>query len=250
MELVPGRTLAESLRNGPLPAKDVVRLGAQLARGLRAAHEQGIVHRDLKPSNLCLTGDGLLKILDFGLAQLAPAPSEANRDETPTETAAGKIVGSPPYMSPEQLLGKDVDTRSDVYSAGACLYELATGRKPHAGAERGVVDGGDPARGAGAGEPGERRRAGGPRLGDRQGDGQGSEPSLPGRRRATGGPGTTAAGERSRSLEGGAWPREGEAVLHASCRGRSQSGWPSSLPRPRSSSDGRPGHHGSSAPAP
>ena len=131
MELVPGRTLAESLRNGPLPAKDVVRLGTQLARGLKAAHEQGIVHRDLKPSNLCLTGDGLLKILDFGLAQLAPAPSEANRDETPTETAAGKIVGSPPYMSPEQLLGKDVDARSDVYSAGACLYELATGRKPH-----------------------------------------------------------------------------------------------------------------------
>jgi serine/threonine protein kinase len=126
MELVPGPTLAEALRKGPLPTKDVVRLGTQLARGLKAAHEQGIVHRDLKPSNLCLTGDGLLKILDFGLAQLAPAMSPTQ--ETPTETAVGKVVGT--YMSPEQLLGKDVDARSDVYSAGACLYELATGRRP------------------------------------------------------------------------------------------------------------------------
>ena len=129
MELIPGLTLGEMLRESPLPAKDVVRLGAQLARGLKAAHEQGIVHRDLKPSNLCLTGDGLLKILDFGLARLAPATS--NAEVTPTETAAGKVVGSPPYMSPEQLLGKDVDARSDVYSAGACLYELATGKKPY-----------------------------------------------------------------------------------------------------------------------
>jgi serine/threonine protein kinase len=128
MELVPGSTLAEALQKGPLPAKEVVRLGTQLARGLKAAHEQGIVHRDLKPSNLCLTGDGLLKILDFGLAQLAPPKSPT--DDTPTETAAGTVVGSPPYMSPEQLLGKDVDARSDVYSAGACLYELATGRRP------------------------------------------------------------------------------------------------------------------------
>ncbi len=129
MELVPGLTLVEALRKGPLPAKEVVRLGAQLARGLKAAHEQGIVHRDLKPSNLCLTGDGLLKILDFGLAQLAPATSPTQ--ETPTETAVGKVVGSPPYMSPEQLLGKEVDARSDVYSAGACLYELATGKRPY-----------------------------------------------------------------------------------------------------------------------
>ncbi len=87
MELVPGPTLAEALQKGPLPAKEVVRLGTQLARGLKAAHAQGIVHRDLKPSNLCLTGDGLLKILDFGVAQLAPAASQT--EDTPTETAAG-----------------------------------------------------------------------------------------------------------------------------------------------------------------
>ena len=109
----------------------MVRLGTQLARGLAAAHEQGIVHRDLKPSNLCLTADGLLKILDFGLARLAPARSTEQTQETPTETAAGRVVGSPPYMSPEQLVGKEADARSDVYSAGACLYELATGRRPY-----------------------------------------------------------------------------------------------------------------------
>jgi len=133
MELVSGPTLDVVLREGPLAAKEVVRLGTQLARGLAAAHEQGIVHRDLKPSNLCLTGDGLLKILDFGLARVASAPSAGETQETPTETAAGKVVGSPPYMSPEQLVGKEADARSDVYSAGACLYELATGRRPHGG---------------------------------------------------------------------------------------------------------------------
>ncbi len=249
MELVPGRRWRRRCETARLPAKDVVRLGTQLARGLKAAHEQGIVHRDLKPSNLCLTGDGLLKILDFGLAQLAPAASQTAQ-ETPTETAAGKVVGSPPYMSPEQSLGKDVDARSDVYSAGACLYELATGPEAVRGAERGVADGRDPARGAGAGEPGERRRAGGPRLGDRQGDGQGSEPSLPGRRRAAGGPRTTAAGKRSWSLEGGAWPREsGQCFTVIDRAGGRSWGGRRRCRRPQSFSHGSPpGHHGSLAP--
>ena len=131
MELVPGPTLDVALREGPLAPNDVVRLGTQLARGLAAAHEQGIVHRDLKPSNLCLTADGLLKILDFGLARIVPPASVEQTQATPTETAAGKVVGSPPYMSPEQLVGKEADARSDVYSSGACLYELATGRRPY-----------------------------------------------------------------------------------------------------------------------
>ena len=136
MELVLGLTLEVALRNGPLPAKDVVRLGTQLARGLKAAHEQGIVHRDLKPSNLCLTGDGLLKILDFGLAQLAPAtigPEESDGD------GSGQDRGKPAYMSPEQVLGEPADARSDVYSAGACLYELATGRRLFAGRKGAVA---------------------------------------------------------------------------------------------------------------
>ena len=128
MELIAGPTLDKKLKKGPLPSKDVVRLGAQLARGLKAAHDEGVIHRDLKPSNLCLTGDGLLKILDFGLARvMRPASASGNTD---TDTALGKVVGSPPYMPPEQVLGKQVDARTDIYSAGAVLYELATGRRP------------------------------------------------------------------------------------------------------------------------
>ena len=138
MELVAGSSLDEALRPGPLPEKDVLRLGAQLARGLQAAHERGVVHRDLKPSNLHLTEDGLLKILDFGLARLAPGPEAAHGHTTATETAAGAVVGSPPYMAPEQLLGKPPDARSDLYSAGAVLYELATGRRPF-GSRSGVA---------------------------------------------------------------------------------------------------------------
>ena len=133
MELVPGRTLAEELAHrGPLPAKEVVRLGAQLARGLKAAHDQGVVHRDLKPSNLALTDDGLLKVLDFGVARLvAPGTDGASGDDTTTtHSARGGVVGSPPYMSPEQVLGKEVDARTDLYSAGALLYEIVTGRRP------------------------------------------------------------------------------------------------------------------------
>jgi serine/threonine protein kinase/Tol biopolymer transport system component len=132
MELVVGPTLEQELRKGPLPEKEVIRLGAQLARGLVAAHEQGVIHRDLKPSNLQLTSDGLLKILDFGVAHLERGPAAAASGEaTATETAAGAVLGSPPYMAPEQLLGKSVDARTDLYAAGACLYELATGKRPY-----------------------------------------------------------------------------------------------------------------------
>jgi len=129
LELVTGPSLEQRLRPGPL-LENVLRLGAQLARGLQAAHEQGIVHRDLKPSNLHLTPDGLLKILDFGLARLLRREPGESTADTATETAAGAVVGSPPYMAPEQLLGKPPDARADLYSAGAVLYEMATGRRP------------------------------------------------------------------------------------------------------------------------
>nr|MCU0232307.1 protein kinase [Acidobacteriota bacterium] len=115
----------------------VIRLGSQLARGLAAAHEHGVIHRDLKPSNLQLTSDGLLKILDFGVARLERAdPSEGGA--TATETGAGEVLGSPPYMAPEQVLGKAVDARTDLYAAGACLYELVTGKRPY-GEKRGAA---------------------------------------------------------------------------------------------------------------
>ncbi len=126
MELVAGLSLEASFLLGPLPEKEVVRLGAQVLRGLVAAHERGIVHRDLKPQNIRLTSDGLVKVLDFGLARMAPAPGQ--RDTTDTER--GSLAGTPPYMSPEQLLGKEVDARADVYAAGVVLYEMATGQRP------------------------------------------------------------------------------------------------------------------------
>jgi eukaryotic-like serine/threonine-protein kinase len=126
MERVGGPTLDVELRKGPLPESEVVRLGAQLARGLAAAHEVGVVHRDLKPSNLGLTADGLLKILDFGLARLEPGTSGP---EEATATTSGAVVGTPAYMAPEQVRGEPADVRTDVYGAGAVLYELATGRR-------------------------------------------------------------------------------------------------------------------------
>jgi TolB-like protein/Tfp pilus assembly protein PilF len=130
MELVPGRSLDELLRSGPLPEKEVLRLGAQLARGLMAAHEHGVVHRDLKPSNIRLTKDGGLKILDFGLARVeAPAGERSG----PTATLEPVFAGTVPYMAPEQIRGLSVDARTDVYAAGNVLYEMVTGERPFAG---------------------------------------------------------------------------------------------------------------------
>ena len=127
-EYIAGMTMDAKLAAGALPASEVFRLGLQLAQGLSAAHQQGIVHRDLKPGNLRLTTDGRLKILDFGLAQLMPQASE--QDVTVTLSQSQEVTGTLPYMAPEQLRGDAADARSDVWSAGAVLYEMATGRRP------------------------------------------------------------------------------------------------------------------------
>jgi len=134
MEYIPGITLNKKLAAGPLPEKEVLRLGMQLGQGLAAAHEHGVVHRDLKPSNLQLTGDGWLKILDFGLAKLGLPVTESAATEslTGTETMAGTL----PYMAPEQLLGGAIDARTDIHAAGCVLYEMATGQRPFADVER------------------------------------------------------------------------------------------------------------------
>ena len=129
-ELVSGISLDTRLRSGPLPEKEAVHLGFQLAQGLSAAHAAGVLHRDLKPANLRVTTDGRLKILDFGLATLS---NEAvlTLDTTVTMAAAPTgVAGTLPYMSPEQLLGETVDERSDIYSAGVVLFELATQQLP------------------------------------------------------------------------------------------------------------------------
>jgi serine/threonine protein kinase/Tfp pilus assembly protein PilF len=127
MEYIPGVTLDQKLAAGPLPEKDVLRLGAQLTQGLAAAHKVQLIHRDLKPSNLRITPDGRLKILDFGLAKLI-RPEQL--DATQSITEPHQVAGTVPYMSPEQLQGEPADERSDIYSAGAVLYEMITDRRP------------------------------------------------------------------------------------------------------------------------
>jgi eukaryotic-like serine/threonine-protein kinase len=135
-ELLAGSTLRERLAGGALPLETAREVAVQIARGLAAAHEKGIVHRDLKPENVFVTGDGLVKILDFGLAKLAgPEPSAEDPSQaTLTEmTAAGVMLGTVGYMSPEQALGRPVDARSDVFSFGAVLLEMLTGRRAFRG---------------------------------------------------------------------------------------------------------------------
>src|SRR5437868_1737879 len=129
MELPHGQTVATLLAQGPMAEKKLVQLGAQLAQGLAAAHERGIIHRDLKPSNLLLSDDGNLKILDFGLAKLVQPRGEFS--ETASLALTQGVVGTLPYMSPEQLRNEKLDARTDIYSAGVILYEMATGRRPH-----------------------------------------------------------------------------------------------------------------------
>jgi serine/threonine protein kinase/tetratricopeptide (TPR) repeat protein len=127
-EFIRGITVDARLTSGPLPEREVVSLGLQLAHGLTAAHEQGVIHRDLKPGNLRLTPDGRLKILDFGLAQVIEPDNSLAR--TATLTQSQEVSGTLPYMSPEQLRGERSDARTDIWSAGAVLYEMATGRRP------------------------------------------------------------------------------------------------------------------------
>jgi len=126
MEYVPGKTLADRLTGGTLPEKEVVALGLQIAAALEEAHERGIVHRDLKPANIAITAKGRAKILDFGLAKLL-RPVEEGTTDTLTDSRAA--AGTLPYMPPEQLRGEPVDARTDIYTIGAVLYEMATDRR-------------------------------------------------------------------------------------------------------------------------
>jgi len=134
MELVPGETLAEILQRGPIPVDDVVALTRQLIDGLEAAHENGVVHRDLKPANIKVTPDGVVRILDFGLAKAVEpegAAPESSLSPTITRdgTQAGVILGTASYMSPEQARGKPVDKRSDIFSFGSVLFEMLAGKQ-------------------------------------------------------------------------------------------------------------------------
>jgi len=131
-ELLEGQTLRERMSGAALPVRRAVEIGAQVARGLAAAHDKGIVHRDLKPENVFVTRDGQVKVLDFGLAKLMHPTVDEEDNELATktrETDPGTVMGTAGYMSPEQVRGRAVDHRSDIFSFGAILYEMLGGRR-------------------------------------------------------------------------------------------------------------------------
>jgi len=135
MQYVEGQTLAARSADSPLVTKQILELGVQVADALDAAYSKGIVHRDIKPGNLMVTERGQWKVLDFGLAKIAPSREMPKDSDAPTEvkTTPGMVMGTVQYMSPEQALGEDVDGRSDLFSLGVVLYELAAGRLPFDG---------------------------------------------------------------------------------------------------------------------
>ena len=126
-EYVKGETLRERLRREPPTLRETLEIAAQIASALAAAHEDGIIHRDIKPENVMLREDGFLKVLDFGLAKLIGKTSECNQEAATlpqVNTAAGVILGTVVYMSPEQARSKTLDARTAVWSLGVCLYEM------------------------------------------------------------------------------------------------------------------------------
>jgi serine/threonine protein kinase len=144
MELAEGETLAERIKRGSIPIDDALDYARQIAEGLEAAHKYGIIHRDLKPANVMVSPEGKVKVLDFGLAKAfdpeAPSPvSPESLAESPTLTAdltrGGVLLGTAPYMSPEQARGMSVDKRADIWSFGCVLWEILTGRRAFAGAD-------------------------------------------------------------------------------------------------------------------
>src|SRR6202049_2763774 len=127
MELIEGPTLGERIKQGPVPLEEALGIAKQIADALEAAHEKGVVHRDLKPGNVKIKPDGIVKVLDFGLATQIVA--REGEETTETMTAPGTILGTVAYMSPEQAQGKPVDKRADIWAFGVVLYEMLTGRR-------------------------------------------------------------------------------------------------------------------------
>jgi non-specific serine/threonine protein kinase len=135
MELVEGHSLDEMITADGLSLEGLLEIAEPLVKALSAAHQKGITHRDLKPANVMVTADGVVKILDFGLAKLQHALESAEERDLPTQalTQEGMVVGTVPYMSPEQVQGMAIDHRTDIFSVGVILYEMATGKRPFKG---------------------------------------------------------------------------------------------------------------------
>ena len=136
LELVDGETLTKRLERAPLPVGEALEIALQIARALEAAHERGVIHRDLKPANVMIARDGLVKLLDFGLAKHVPVSDDDGRAQTEFATEIGAIVGTAPYMSPEQARGDAASRQSDIWSFGVLLYEMLTGLSPFEHASR------------------------------------------------------------------------------------------------------------------
>lgn len=136
MELLEGETLRTRLSGPPIALREALKIAVAVAEGLAAAHAKGVIHRDLKPENIFLVKDGRVKILDFGLARWTTAVSQAELTEAPTESRLsepGTVMGTVPYMSPEQVRGESLDARSDIFSLGCILYEMVAGKRPFHG---------------------------------------------------------------------------------------------------------------------
>src|SRR5580658_8712703 len=144
MEFIDGQTLRNHINGKPLPLEEVLDLGIQIADALDAAHAQGIVHRDIKPANIFVTKRGQVKVLDFGLAKLVPkgvagGDADSSGESSDSTSIVGIISGTPSYMSPEQIRGDDLDARTDIFSLGLVLYEMATGRQAFGGGTGGAI---------------------------------------------------------------------------------------------------------------
>ena len=132
-ELLEGENLADRLRSGPLAPARAAEIACQVADGLAAAHARGVIHRDIKPENIFLTNDGRAKILDFGIARIGPRPGDITSRAALARgvSSAGFVLGTAGYMSPEQVRGKSIDFRTDIFSLGAVFYEMLTGRRAY-----------------------------------------------------------------------------------------------------------------------